>query len=162
MTTYYTNSPGRFGTCYATHDPSASQATVTTPVTPPVVITAAQQNYVGGKRRGYKFTPFNPGRLQAEISRQEAAKERTAIQEAFAKAAENIVVPEVKAEPINPDVSFTSVTVDESLVPGIEKRLAEYEALADELQEKTKKRLAELALMREEEELIVMLLAQDI
>ena len=49
MTTLYTNNPSRFGGCFATHDPTASQA----PVTPPVTTTAVTQQVSGvrGKNR---------------------------------------------------------------------------------------------------------------
>lgn len=150
----YTNSPSRFGGCYATFDPTASQATVVSSVTPPVTVDSTTVgNYVGGKRRGYQFTPFNPGRLKTELARQKAATERTAMGEAFAKAVED--EPPV---PDKPEVVFTSVQVEESLVPELGKKLEEYERIADEISAKTKARMEEA----EEEELLVMLLAQDI
>lgn len=115
----------------------------------------AAQQITGGGRSGYKFTPFSPGRLNSEIARKEETK--TAIQEAFQKAAEKVTKEDQAKQ-----VDFKPSLVGEEIAPELGRRLAEYELIADEIQEKTKKRLAELALRQQEEELLIMLLAQDI
>lgn len=152
MTTYYTNNPSRFGTCFATHNPLVSQVVSGGggQITIPTVTS------VGGGGKNYKFTPFSPGRLQAELARREALKQ-TAIGEAFAKAVEAAVTV-----PDKPEVVFEPSTTTEAITPELNRRVEAYEAVADEIAEKTKKRLEKLALEREEEELLVMLLAQEI
>lgn len=155
MATYYTNNPSRFGGCYATHDPTASQASASTPVTP--VLTTAAPNFVGGKRRAYKFTPFHPGRLEAETAIQKAMRE------ALVKAGTDAI--EVTEAPIDP--RETSVTFDQpvdSAIPGLAEKIAGFEAVANEIEAKTRARLGilEQAQLDMEEHALILLLAQDI
>lgn len=153
MTTYYTNSPSRFGTCYATFDPSVSQKTA---VTPPVVTATATTPSGGGK---WKFTPFNPGRLIAELEMRKGRvqdAEREALQE---------VIEEVRAEkPIEvagEEIRFESSYVEDGFGAELAKRIAEYEAIANEIEQATIRRMRLLEMQRnEEEEIMIMLLAQ--
>ena len=155
MATYYTNNLSRFGTCYATHDPTASQAST---VVTPVVTTSTVGNFVGGKRRGYKFTPFHPGRLEAETAIQKAM--RQALDKAGTDEVEVVGSPD---EPVVPRETVTFEKTPASEIPGLAEKLAGFEAVANEIEAKTRARLGFIEQAhREEEEFLIFLLAQEI
>lgn len=114
--------------------------------------TTNQAAFGGGKRKQYQFTPFNPGRLQAELAQQQA---RNAIQEAFAKAVEDSTKKAEKPVKTIPSVSFTATDLPGPMAEKLAADLAAYEKFADDLQKATIKKMA----LEDEEAFAILLIA---
>ena len=98
MTTYYTQDPSRYGGCYATHDPTVSQAPVIPPSTPAV------QDVGGGKGRRKRHYVEIDGQYFEVRDHQHAVEIMTKLHEAAQEAAPVAVkaAAEKAQEPVIP------------------------------------------------------------
>lgn len=105
----------------------------------------------GGKSHKEPELPaVNPvWKIYAEQARLKAEKERTALENALAKASNKVAKKNVVFEPSK---------VSKSMASDLAKKMAQYEKVANEMQVKTKQRLAKLAQERDDEEIFYLLM----
>jgi hypothetical protein len=108
----------------------------------------------GGRRKPYQFTPFYPGRLQAEIELQArraiVEPEPTAMQQALVKSLAKPAKPGKAAKYVNSDII---PPMPAEMVADLAKRIDAYDAAMDALQARVR---------REDDALAILLIAAEI